>query len=494
MTVRVRFAPSPTGYLHIGGARTALFNWLFARKHGGKFILRIEDTDQKRTVEGAVEAIMDGLRWLGLDWDEGPDVGGPFGPYIQTERAALYREWAQWLVDHDHAYECFCTPEELDEMRQKQMEEKRPLGYDGRCRHLTPDQREANKKAGKPYVIRFKMPREGQTTFHDIVRGEITYNNSQIYDAVLLKSDGLPTYHLANVVDDHFMQITHIMRADEWINTAPLHVNLYHAFGWELPQYAHLSLVMNPSGKGKLSKRTQAFDDNGQEVLVKVEEFQAAGLLPEAVVNFLANVGYSTGNDQEMYSVQEAIENFKLENINPAPSRLPYDKLDWLNGQYIQKMEPADLARAIVPFVKAAGYDTTPESLEILMPAMRTRLRRLTEAVDFLRFLFEDTPLNATVEMLTHKKLPHSAALAAFSEAREFIAQVTPFSLEEISKGLMAIGEKHTENQKAGPFLGQMRFAVTGQKVSPPLFESIVALGREKTLKRLDMAIAILSE
>lgn len=494
MTVRVRFAPSPTGYLHIGGARTALFNWLFARKHGGQFILRIEDTDQKRTVEGAVEAIMDGLRWLGLDWDEGPDVGGPFGPYIQTERAALYQEWAQWLVDHDHAYECFCTPEELDEMRKVQLKEKRPLGYDGRCRHLTPEQREANKKAGKPHVIRFKMPREGQTTFHDIVRGEITYNNSQIYDAVLLKSDGLPTYHLANVVDDHFMQITHIMRADEWINTAPLHVNLYHAFGWELPQYAHLSLVMNPSGKGKLSKRTQAFDDNGQEVLVKVEEFQAAGLLPEAVVNFLANVGYSTGNDQEMYSIQEAIENFKLENINPAPSRLPYDKLDWLNGQYIQKMEPADLAQAVVPFVKAAGYDASPESLEILMPAMRTRLRRLTEAVDFLRFLFVDEPLNATVEMLTHKKLPHSAALAAFSEARDFIAKVTPFSLEEISKGLMAIGEKHTENQKAGPFLGQMRFAVTGQKVSPPLFESIVALGREKTVNRLDMAIAILSE
>jgi glutamyl-tRNA synthetase len=251
---------------------------------------------------------------------------------------------------------------------------------------------------------------------------------------------------------------------------------------------------MNPSGKGKLSKRTQAFDDNGQEVLVKVEEFQAAGLLPEAVVNFLANVGYSTGNDQEMYTVQEAIENFKLENINPAPSRLPYDKLDWLNGQYIQKMEPADLAQAIVPFVKAAGYDATPESLEILMPAMRTRLRRLTEAVDFLRFLFEDEPLNATADMLTHKKLPQPAALAAFSEARDFIAQVSPFSLDEISKGLMAIGEKHTENQKAGPFLGQMRFAVTGQKVSPPLFESIVALGREKTLKRLDMAVAILSE
>jgi glutamyl-tRNA synthetase len=491
MTVRVRFAPSPTGYLHIGGARTALFNWLFARKQGGKFILRIEDTDQTRTVPGALEAIMDGLRWLGLDWDEGPDLGGPYGPYVQTERADLYREWADWLLGHGHAYKCFCTPEELEAMRREQMEKKLPLGYDGRCRHLTPAQIAAHEDAGREPVIRFKMPEEGETTIQDAIRGEITYDNKQIIDAVLLKSDGLPTYHLANVVDDHFMEITHIMRADEWINTAPLHIHLYQAFGWQIPVYAHLSLVMNPSGKGKLSKRTQAFDDEGQQVLVKVEEFQEAGYLPQAVVNFLANVGYATGDDREKYDVEEAIDQFKLENINPAPSRLPYSKLDWLNGQYIQELSPEALAQAILPFLRKEGYEADVNTLLPVAPAMRTRLKRLPEAIDFLRFIFERKPLVPDVEKLTHKKLPREAAEAAFRAARDFVADADSYDLDSISSEMMAIGARHTSNEKAGPFLGRMRYAVTRQRVSPPLFESMLALGREETLARLDEALAL---
>lgn len=493
MTVRVRFAPSPTGYLHIGGARTALFNWLFARKHGGQFVLRIEDTDQKRTVPGAVEAIMNGLHWLGLDWDEGPDVGGPYGPYMQTERADLYREWAAWLVTHEHAYKCFCTPEELQAMREEQMEKRLPLGYNGRCRSLTPAQIADQEASGLDSVIRFKMPQDGETTIQDAIRGPITYQNSQITDAVLLKSDGLPTYHLANVVDDHLMGITHIMRADEWINTAPLHINLYHAFGWDLPQYAHLSLVMNPSGKGKLSKRTQAFDDDGQQVLVKVEEFQEAGYLPEAVINFLANVGYATGDDREKFSVQEAIDSFKLENINPAPSRLPYSKLDWLNGQYIQEMEPYALAQVVKPFLETQGFEVNPAALLLVMPAMSKRLKRLPEAIDFLRFLFEDVPLQATAVDLTHKKMPYEAAKRAYQQAREFVAAVEPYSLDAISAGLMEIGERVTENGKAGPFLGQLRYAITGQQVSPPLFESMVALGRKRVLARLDEVLRLFS-
>ncbi len=492
MTVRVRFAPSPTGYLHIGGARTALFNWLFARKHGGQFILRIEDTDQKRTVPGALAAIMDGLRWLGLDWDEGPDVGGPYAPYIQTERAPLYQEWGQWLVAQGHAYRCFCTPEELEAMRAEQIAQKQPLGYNGRCRHLTPAQIAAKEAAGLEYVIRFKMPREGETTIHDVVRGPITYQNSQITDAVLLKSDGLPTYHLANVVDDHFMRVTHILRADEWINTAPLHINLYRAFGWEVPVYAHLSLVLNPSGKGKLSKRTQAFDDEGLQVLVKVEEFQAAGYLPQAVVNFLANVGYSTGDDREKFSVAEAIEGFKLENINPAPSRLPYSKLDWLNGQYIQEMEPLALARAVKPFLDAQGLDVTIEVLLLLMPALSKRLKRLTDAIEFLRFLSDDEPLQVTAVDLTHKQLPVEQARLAFAQAREFVAAVEPYDLQTLSAGLTAVGERYALNGKAGPFLGAMRYAVTGQQVSPPLFESMLALGRARVLARLAQAIEVI--
>ena len=261
MTVRVRFAPSPTGYLHIGGARTALYNWMFARKHGGQFILRIEDTDQKRSVQGAVQAIIDALRWMGLDWDEGPDIGGAHAPYIQSERAPLYREWAGWLLAQGHAYKCFCTAEELKARRAAQKAVRGDQGYDRRCRYLSPQEIAEREAAGLSCAVRFKAPLEGSTTIPDEIRGDIVVPNAQIADAVLLKSDGLPTYHLANVVDDHFMEISHILRADEWISSAPLHINLYAAFGWEHPVYAHLPLVLNPSGRGKLSKRAQAFDD-----------------------------------------------------------------------------------------------------------------------------------------------------------------------------------------------------------------------------------------
>ncbi len=361
----------------------------------------------------------------------------------------------------------------------------------GRCRLLTPEQIAAREANGLEHVNRFKMPRDESTTIQDAIRGELTYQNSLITDAVLLTSDGLPTYHLANVVDDHLMAITHIMRADEWINTAPLHLNLYRAFGWEIPVYAHLSLVMNPSGKGKLSKRTQAFDDAGQQVLVKVEEFQEAGYLSPAVFNFLANVGYATGDDREKYAVGEAIEGFDLAQINPAPSRLPYSKLDWLNGQYIQEMEPLDLAKAIRPYLDEAGFEVNPEALLIVMPPMSKRLKRLPEAVEFLRFLFDEVPLAATAVDLSHKKLPPDAAQAAFQAARDFTATVEPYRLETIGPGLLEIGERHTLNGKAGPFLGRMRYAITGQQVSPPLFESMAALGRARTLARLDEVLRL---
>jgi glutamyl-tRNA synthetase len=466
---------------------------MFARKHGGKFILRIEDTDQVRTVPGAIDAIMDGLRWLGLDWDEGPDIGGPYGPYIQTERADLYRNWANWLVEHNHAYKCYCTPDELKEMRETQMKNKQPLGYDRRCRYLTKEQQAEKEAAGLRPVIRFKMPIDGETTVPDLVRGDITYQNSQIYDAVLLKSDGLPTYHLANVVDDHFMEISHILRADEWINTAPLHIRLYEAFGWPHPQYTHLSLVMNPSGKGKLSKRTQSFTDDGQEVLVKVEEFRSAGLLPEVVVNFLANVGWSFGDDVEKFTLDEALPRFELSDINPAPSRLNYTKLDWLNGQYIQELDPLKLAKLVKPFLDQAGLEVNPAALLAVMPPMSKRLKRLPEAIAFLRFLFDDVPFDLTTEQVTHKKMPYEAARQAFQEARELVATIEPFDVDTLGPALMALGERVTENGKAGPFLGTARLAVTAQKVSPPLFESMVALGRERTLARLDEVIELLT-
>ncbi len=491
MDIRVRFAPSPTGYLHIGGARTALFNWMFARKHGGKFILRIEDTDRKRYVPGAEQAIIDSLQWLGLDWDEGPDIGGPVGPYVQSLRTHLYQEWADWLIEHDHAYKCYCTPQELSNMRKEQMATKKPLGYDRRCRNLTAEEREAREANGLSAVIRFKMSLDGETVIPDVIRGDITVKNSQIQDPVLLKSDGHPTYHLANVVDDHFMRISHILRADEWISTAPLHINLYHAFGWPIPVYAHLPLVLNPSGKGKLSKRTQAFDEGGREVLVKVEEFQAAGLLPQAVDNFLANVGWAFGDDREKFSIDEAVPRFDLSDVNPAPSRLPYDKLDWLNGQYIQEMDPMELALAVKPYLDDAGYEVNPEALRIVMPSMSMRMKRFPDAVPFLHFLFNDVALQDTAESLTHKQLPAEQAFEGYQLALDFVRDVQIYDLESISSGMIEIGERVTLNGKAGPFLGKMRQAMTGQKVSPPLFESMYALGRERTMARLNEIVAL---
>lgn len=494
MTVRVRFAPSPTGYLHIGGARTALFNWMFARKHGGAFILRIEDTDQKRYVPGATEALMASLRWMGLDWDEGPDIGGPYGPYVQSERTSLYQEWSDWLLAHDHAYKCYCTAVELEAMRKAQIAAKKNVGYDRRCRDLTPEQRAEREAAGREYVVRFKMPLTGETVVHDVIRGDIVVQNEQIQDPVLLKSDGLPTYHLANVVDDHFMHITHILRADEWISTAPLHLNLYAAFGWEPPVYAHLPVVLNPSGKGKLSKRTQAFDDEGREVLVKVEEFRDAGYLPQALDNFLANVGWNFGDDVEMFTMAEAVPRFRLEDVNPAPARLPYDKLDWLNGQYVQEMEALELARAIRPFLEDAGFEVNVDALLAVMPAMRVRLKRLSDAVDFLRFLGEESPLPETADALTHKHLPRDRAQAAFTAVRDLVRDAEPYDLDTLSAGIIAIGEGATLNGKAGPLLGKLRFAVTGQQVSPPLFESMLALGRDRTLARLDALVALFAQ
>jgi glutamyl-tRNA synthetase len=495
--VRVRFAPSPTGYLHIGGARTALYNWMFARKHGGKFILRIEDTDQKRTVRGAIEAIMDGLRWMGLDWDEGPDVGGPYGPYIQSQRAALYREWADWLLERGYAYKCFCTAEELKARRAAAKAARGDRSYDRRCRALSAADVAAREAAGLPYVVRFKAPTEGATVIPDVIRGDITVPNAQIADAVLLKSDGLPTYHLANVVDDHFMAISHILRADEWISSAPLHLNLYAAFGWPHPVYAHLPLVLNPSGKGKLSKRAQAFDDQGRQVLVKVEEFQNAGYLPQALNNFLANVGWSFGDDREIFPIEEALPRFAIEDINPAPTRLPYDKLDWLTGQWIQMMEPLELARAVRPVLERQGHEVSPEALLAVAPALKVRLKKLTDAEGFLRFLWDDENggfAAPAADRLVSAKLPADAARRGLQAARDLIAAAQPLDVAALSAGLTPIGESVTTNGKAGPFLGMLRLAVTGQDVSPPVYESIVALGRDRALARLDAVIAMLEE
>ncbi|MFC1848428.1 glutamate--tRNA ligase, partial [Chloroflexota bacterium] len=359
-SIRVRFAPSPTGHPHIGNIRTALFNWLFARHHGGTFILRIEDTDQTRKVEGALESILESLRWLGLDWDEGPETGGDYGPYFQSERLGLYHKRFQQLLDSDHAYRCYCSTERLAQMRDEMAERKESVrSYDRRCRYLSPAERVQFESQGIAPVIRFKVPLEGQTTFHDLIKGDITFDNSELDDIVLLKSDGYPTYHLANIVDDHLMEISHVMRADEWLSSTPRHVLLYQALGWEPPQFAHLPMILGPD-KAKLSKRHGA---------TSIVEYRDQGYLPQAMMNFLAMLGWSLDDKTEIFSAEELVQHFSIDRISKAPAVFNRDKLDWINGLYIRKdaiiEAPTATTDAVVtaPQVSTGFVDRLLESL-----------------------------------------------------------------------------------------------------------------------------------
>jgi glutamyl-tRNA synthetase len=488
--VRLRFAPSPTGPLHIGSARTALFNWLFARRYEGAFVLRIEDTDRARYVPESLDDILGGLRWLGLQWDEGPAVGGPFGPYFQSERTELYRQWGHWLVDRGFAYKCWCSPERLRQVRREQRQAGQKLGYDYHCRYLTAEQISEREASGRPYVIRFKIPLEGSTTVHDLIRGEITFAHEELEDLVLLKSDGFPTYHLANVVDDHLMRISHIVRADEWISTAPLHVLVYEALGWQLPIYAHAPLILNPSGKGKLSKRAQAFSEDGQEVLVQVREFRAAGYLPEALDNFLCNVGWSFGEDREVFSLQEAVPRFDLQDVNPAPARLPYSKLEWLNGVYIREMAPERLAEAIAPYLRDAGLAVDQNTLVRATPLIQERIKTLRDAEGWLSFFFVGE-LHYDPRDLIGKKMDAAGSLAALRRVRDVLAGVSSFDEATLEHELR---ELTVEMQlKAGQLFGIIRTAVTGQRVAPPLFGTLAVLGRDESLRRISKGLSYLA-
>ncbi len=485
--VRVRFAPSPTGYLHIGGARTALFNWLFARKHGGTFILRIEDTDQTRYVPESEQDIMDSLRWLGLEWDEGPDIGGAYGPYRQSERSDLYHEWAEWLVTHGYAYRCNCTPERLAAVRERQHAAKQKQGYDHHCRDLAlgPD-------IG-PHVVRFRMPLDGETTVHDLIRGDITFQNAELEDLVLLKSDGLPTYHLANVVDDHFMAISHIMRADEWIATAPLHKQLYDAFSWSMPAIGHVPVILSPSGKGKLSKRDQAFQDGNVKVLVQVREFREVGYLPEAVVNFLTNVGWSFGNDREVFTPQEAMQRFRLEDINPTPSMLPYEKLEWLDGVYIrEKLGIDELTDRLLPFLQAAGLNADRKRLRQFVPLIQERIKTLSEATEWIGFAFRERVRLDDPNLLIQKKMDAAGTVTALRAAYDTLSGLDDFSHGSQETAMRALAD--TLGLKAGQLFGAVRIAVTGQPVSPPLFETMAILGKQASLARIHAAADLLDK
>lgn len=484
MEVRVRYAPSPTGLQHIGGVRTALFNYFFAKSNGGKFILRVEDTDRERYSDESLQDLYDTLDWLGVKWDEGPVVGGPYGPYIQSERTAIYQEYAKKLVDMGKAYYCYCTSERLEQLREKQIAEKSPVqGYDGHCRDLSEEQRRELEAQGLKPVIRLKVPREGSTTFHDVLMGDITRENKDVSpDPVLLKSDGFPTYHLANVIDDHLMGITHIMRAQEWIPSGPLHVLLYEAFGWEVPTYCHLPMVMGSDGH-KLSKRHGS---------TSVRDFRAKGYLPEALLNYVSLVGWSYDGEKEFFSREELEKCFSLEKINKAPGVFDYQKLDWFNAQYIRQKSNKELADLLMPYLKQAGRsdDAGYDRLLAFVPGVRDRLTLLSDIVSMTDFLEDHGKPDPAI--LIPKKMDAASSLSSLRAVYELVkADVGAGRTDDELQNDMCELAQRLGIKNAGVF-NPLRAAVTGLQVSPPPFSCIHLLGEEESYRRIERAIEVL--
>lgn len=490
--VRTRFAPSPTGSLHIGGLRTALFNWLFARHHNGKFILRIEDTDQKRFDPDALRTLTEALRWAGLDWDEGPEVGGQYGPYIQSERLPLYQKWANWLVENGKAYPSYETAEELEQMRKEMEARKETPMYNRQHRDLTPEQRAAFEAQGRKPVIRLKMPLEGETVIQDAVRGEVRFDNSKQQDTVLLKSDGFPTYHLAHVVDEHFMEISHVMRAVEWLPSVPTHVQLWKAFGWEMPIYAHLPVMLNPNGKGKMSKRNPPRDKHGNIIPVMVHDYINAGYLPEAVLNFLANIGWNFGDDREVFSMSEAIERFDLTRINEANSAFPPEKLEWLNGVYIREMPVNKLAELLRKPLENAGLEVDQDTLLRVTPLVQTRMKSLNDVVEIAGFFFHKEFKPAPAQQLIQKGMDAAQTKTALEQAMELLSAVENFTHAEMEPAMRALSE--SLGVKPSALFGALRVATTGQQVATPLFETMEILGKPEVLRRIENAVSNLEK
>ena len=482
--VRVRFAPSPTGYPHIGNIRTALFNWLFARHSGGTFVVRIEDTDQSRKVEGALESIMDSLRWLGLDWDEGPDKGGDYGPYFQSQRLDLYQKHARQLLDSGHAYSCYCSAERLARMRDEMAERKESMrSYDRRCRDLTPKERAGFEAQGIEPVVRFKVPLDKQTTFHDLVRGDITFDNSELDDLVLMKSDGYPTYHLANIVDDHLMKITHVMRADEWLSSTPRHVLLYEAFEWEPPLFAHLPMILGPD-KAKLSKRHGA---------AAVTEFREQGYLPQAMLNLMALLGWALDDKAEIFTIEELVEHFSIERISKTAAVFSHDKLKWMNGFYIRNMSAEELADRLIPFFERDLPPTVkrPVSREYVLqvaPLIQERLTTLGEAAEAFGFFFTDE-LTHDPGPLLGKKLTREDALSGLAAALDRLQEIQ-FDASTLEETLRSLATQM--GLKTGDFFGLLRVATTGRTAAPPLFQTMEALGKDRCLKHIKAALEML--
>jgi len=481
---RVRFAPSPTGFLHIGGARTALYDYLLAKQTGGSFILRIEDTDQKRYVEGSEEELKKSLRWLGLEWDEGPDKGGPHAPYRQSLRKDIYQEYARELVDKGHAYICFCSAERLDRIREEQIAAGENPHYDQTCRHIPQEEADQRAADGEPHVIRFKTPNQGETTATDLLRGEITVKNDTLDDIILVKSNGLPVYHLAAMVDDHLMDITHVFRAAEWLPTFPIHTLIYDAFGWEEPTWVHLSLLLKPDGEGKLSKRDmEEAREQGRPIFIKdMDEF---GYLPETVNNWLALMGWSFDDKTEFFPMAELIDKFSLEKLNPSPAAINFSKLDHFNGLHIRNLDVEDFAQRIKPYFERDGYQVDDDILQEVAAAIHTRTSKLTEVGQMAGFFFEDHVELALDRIVTDSMSASQAANAA-RRLSELFRDVPVITRDTAETPLRDLADEL--DLKAGQLFGLLREALTGQKVSPPLFDIMSILGKKEVISRLEEA------
>ncbi len=473
MKVRTRIAPSPTGDPHVGTAYVALFNYALARKHGGQFILRIEDTDRERSSSTSEAMIFEALRWLGLEWDEGPDKGGPHAPYRQSERSAIYHEHAKELVRREAAYLCFCTRERLDTLREQQKAAKQNFGYDGLCRSLAPSEAARRASAGETHVVRLAMPRSGQCVVKDLLRGDVAFDNAQVDDQVLLKSDGFPTYHLANVVDDHLMEISHVIRAEEWLSSLPKHVRLYEGFGWQAPVFCHLPLLRN-ADRSKISKRKNP---------VSLNFYRGAGYFPEALVNYLALMGWAMPDEHEEFTLQEFIGEFTLERISLGGPVFDVSKLTWLNGKYLRRLAPRELAARL----KAGPL--ADERLLAVLPLVQERIDTLEAFFDYAAFFFTGElayDAQALADMVPKGRTPADTHKLLRALVEEELDSLLDWQKETVEARVRGFADRAGWPQ-AELFMA-VRVAATGRAATPPLFETLAVLGKETCRRRLRRA------
>lgn len=471
--IRTRIAPSPTGFPHVGTAYIALFNMVFAKSQGGEFILRIEDTDQVRSTVQSEQMILNALKWAGLTWSEGPDVGGQFAPYRQSERSEIYKKYAQELLDKGHAFRCFCTTDELDQMRKEQEAQGLPVRYDGRYANLSREESDKLAESGKPFVIRMRVPTDGECVIHDMLRGEISIPWETVDMQVLLKTDGLPTYHLANVVDDHLMQISHVIRGEEWINSAPKHKLLYEYFGWEMPALCHMPLLRNPD-KSKLSKRKNP---------TSITYYKDAGVLPEALINYLGRMGYSLPNEAEKFSLDEMIASFDIKRVSLGGPVFDIEKLYWLNGEYLRAMSADELKAKIL------AWASDDDKLTAIAKAIQPRINVLSDAVNWAGFYFQNLP-NVTPDDFAHKTLDNDKLLEILYLATWQLEALPEWSENNIYQTLKGLAG-HFEI-KLKDFMQPFFVAIAGSTSSTPVMNSMYVIGADMTLSRLRRACEVL--